>query len=86
MKTLTQTRAADDDEITHAMYDAICDGEGHSSAYYLKHHLAKHGLVIVEAARHDKMLTALQLIGSYDGPDVALLGRATIARNAIIEG
>jgi hypothetical protein len=62
MNTLTQTRTAIDDEITHAMYDAICDGEGHSNAFYLKHHLAKHGLVIVEAARHDKLLTTLQLV------------------------
>jgi len=55
---------ANDDEIKTAMYDAICDGEGHSNAFYLKHHLAKHGLVIVEASKYSGMLIALQLLAS----------------------
>jgi hypothetical protein len=63
--SIMQTRAADDDAIKEAMYDAICDGEGHSNAFYLKHHLAKHGLVIVEASKYDHAKIALQVIGSF---------------------
>ena len=53
-----------DDDIKEAIDDSFCDGEGNSSAYYLRHHLAKHGLVIVEASKWDAATTALQLIGS----------------------
>jgi hypothetical protein len=81
---ITQTRTAFDDEIKTAMYDAVCDGEGHSTAFYLKRHLAKHGLVIVEAREYDRMLTALQFIGSC--ADTRFAAVASAARNALAKG
>lgn len=40
-----------DDDIAEAIYDAVCDGEGRATPYYLRHHLAKRGLVIVEISK-----------------------------------
>lgn len=53
-----------DDEISEALYDAVCDGEGRATPYYLRHHLAERGLVIVEASRLGRMKVAIELIGS----------------------
>lgn len=38
-----------DDDIREAMYDAACDAEGTLSPRYLRYHLAKRGLKIIEA-------------------------------------
>jgi len=35
-----------DDDIQEAYYDAVGDGEGRLTPYYLRYHLAKHGLFI----------------------------------------
>lgn len=55
---------ARDEAINEALYDAICDGDGRPRANALAHHLAKHGLVIVEASRLERLTVAIQLIGS----------------------
>ena len=73
------TTTAIDDTIKTSMYDAICDAEGHASAFFLKHHLAKRGLVIVEAARHDKLLTTLQFVGSVLEPFTSKMERVEAA-------
>jgi hypothetical protein len=80
------TTTAIDDTIKTAMYDAICDADGKASVFFLKHHLAKHGLVIVEGAKYGRMLTALQVIGSYESGGAILdsIGRIIrTARNAL---
>ena len=75
-----QTSDADRaDAIDEALYDAACDGDGRPRPDALAHHLAKHGLVIVDAASHDHMRTALQLIGSCDLDHLIV----TVARNAL---
>lgn len=40
----------------------------------LSSYLAGHGLVIVESARHDKLMTTLQLVGSVLEPIVTEMG------------
>jgi hypothetical protein len=47
-----------------------CIGDDEPQAIHLIAELAKHGLVIVESARHDKLLTALQLVASVLEPIV----------------
>lgn len=66
---LDRTSLARDEAINEAIYDAICDADGiHADgiprADALAHHLAKHGLVIVEARRLERLTVAIQLIGS----------------------
>lgn len=79
------------DLIDAAMENAIDDSlrEGPWSGE-LVHQLAKHGLVIVDAAKYDRMLIALQLIGScvreIDGIPTALEAMAQAARNALPKG
>lgn len=41
-----------DDDIREALDDAVSDGEGRLSAYYVRHHLAKRGLKIISSAQH----------------------------------
>ena len=53
-----------DDDIHDAISDAIADGDGCPVAFYLRHHLAQRGLVIVESTQWGSAKIALQLIGS----------------------
>ena len=53
MNALTQPALADD--IAEALYDASCDGDGRPRPDALAHHLAKRGLVIVEAQRLERI-------------------------------
>lgn len=53
-----------DDRILDAIYDALCDADGHPSPYYLRHHLAKRGLLIVEADKYSAALLRSQLVES----------------------
>jgi hypothetical protein len=59
-----------EETIAEAMQDALNDGDGRPRPNALAHHLAKHGLVIVESARHDRILTTLQFVGSVLEPIV----------------
>ena len=47
-----------------------CIGDDEPQAIHLIAELAKHGLVIVESARHDKLTAALQFVGSVLEPIV----------------
>jgi hypothetical protein len=53
-----------DELIAECMQDALNDGDGRPRPDALAHHLAKRGLVIVEAQRLERMQVAIQLIGS----------------------
>jgi hypothetical protein len=53
-----------DDDIHDAISDALADGDGCPVAFYLRHHLAQRGLVIVESTQWGSAKIALQLIGS----------------------
>lgn len=65
LPTVTVPRETElDDEIKDAMYDACADAEGSSDAYYLRHHLAQRGLLIVEAHKHSAALLRSQLVES----------------------
>lgn len=44
---MTEKDDDNDDDIREAMYDAACDAEGGLSAYYLRRHLEKRGLMVV---------------------------------------
>ena len=88
MNALTQPALADD--IAEALYDASCDGDGRPRPDALARHLAKRGLVIVEAARHDKLTATLQIVGSalesiIEGRSASLLpiGIGRALRNAV---
>lgn len=50
--------AAMDDDIDEALQDAVSDGEGRITPYYLRHHLDKHGLRIVPTAVRAEELRA----------------------------
>jgi hypothetical protein len=64
MNAATQPDDARVELINEALYDAICDGDGRPHPDALAHHLAKRGLVIVEASRLERLTVAIQLIGS----------------------
>lgn len=53
-----------DESIRDAMYDSLSDADGHTSSYYLRHHLAARGLLIVEASLHGHALLGSQLVES----------------------
>ena len=52
MNAITQPASARAELIAEALYEAICDSNSHRD---LAHHLAKRGLVIMDAARHDRI-------------------------------
>ena len=56
--------AARDEAINEAVQDALNDGDGRPRPDALAIHLAKRGLVIVEASKYSGMLIALQLLAS----------------------
>ena len=55
MNAITHPASARAEAIAEALYDAICDGDGRPRPDALAHHLAKHGLVIVEAQRLERI-------------------------------
>ena len=88
MDAVTQPDLARDELIDAAMCDSL--PEGRPWAAILEHHLAKRGLVIVEAARHDKLTATLQFVGSVlepiiEGRSASLLpiGIGRALRNAV---
>ena len=89
MNALTQPALARTEAIDEALYDAICDGEGRPRPDALAHHLALHGLVIVEASKWSSAKTALMVIGSCGAPlggnsiGTALDTAAEVARAAL---
>ena len=53
-----------DDDISEAFEDALTENDGMPSAPYLRLHLAKRGLLIVDAAKYRQAKVALQLSAS----------------------
>lgn len=75
-------------KIVEAVWSAISRSKDGYPGIEISEELAKHGLVIVEAAEHDRMRTTLQMLASCSAPgDVSdvmgLMGNA--ARKAIVK-
>jgi hypothetical protein len=86
---LDRTDLARDEAINEAFSAAIDDAnaDGIPRADAFAHHLAKHGLMVVEASKWDAAKTALQVVGSFpithptENMDAANM--ATVAVNAL---
>jgi hypothetical protein len=89
VNAITHPASARAELIAEVLYEAICDSNGAPLSHRdLAHHLAKRGLVIVEATKWDTAKTALQVIGSFpvtspvENMDAANMTR--LARSALI--
>lgn len=86
--TKTDTEAATyfADTVKEAFDDALTDNDGRPHPDALTRHLAKRGLLIVDAAEHYRMTMALMLIGSCasDGDTSTALALAAKAARAIL--